>query len=142
MHRTPVSRRRDRFTSCTTTYLASDFAANRWSTAPFPAGVIVNMVFPSWLLALLWVAFMAVSNTELVWSLLRLRSIRKEVRQQAQQLLQLDAQAAAGGAAAARDLGQEQAGDRFAQGLAPPAQREDRGSQAEEEHPRGACASR
>ncbi|WIA20128.1 hypothetical protein OEZ85_005978 [Tetradesmus obliquus] len=71
-------------------------------------GVIVNMVFPSWLLALLWVAFMAVSNTELVWSLLRLRSIRKEVRQQAQQLLQLDAQAAAGGAAAAGSAGDAQ----------------------------------
>jgi hypothetical protein len=57
------------------------------------------MVFPSWLLALMWVVFMAVSNTELVWSLLRLRKIRAEVRQQGQQLLQLDAQATAAGAA-------------------------------------------
>jgi hypothetical protein len=65
-----------------------------------PAGVIVNMAFPSWLLALLWVLFMAVSNTELVWSLLRLRKIRAEVRQHGQQLLDIDQQTAAATAAA------------------------------------------
>jgi hypothetical protein len=53
------------------------------------------MVFPSWLLALMWVIIMAVSNTELLWSLVRMHKIRREVQQQGQQLLQLDSQAAA-----------------------------------------------
>jgi hypothetical protein len=59
------------------------------------------MAFPSWLLALLWVLFIAVSNTELAWSLLRLRKIRAEVRQHGQQLLDIDQQTAAAAASAA-----------------------------------------
>jgi uncharacterized membrane protein YfcA len=72
-----------------------------WGVFCSTAGVIVNMAFPSWLLALLWVLFMAVSNTELIWSLLRLRKIRADVRQLGQQLLQTDQQTAAGATAAA-----------------------------------------
>lgn len=59
-------------------------------------GVILNMAFPSWLLALLWVVFMAGSNVELAWSIYRMFQIRSQLKQYSPQLLHLNWDGAAG----------------------------------------------
>lgn len=49
-------------------------------------GVVVNMWFPNWLLALLVVVFMALSNLQLLLSFIKLRKLRKESKAVAQEL--------------------------------------------------------
>lgn len=44
------------------------------------AGVIVNLWFPNWLLALIWVLAMAASNVELLLSFLQYIKVKKEAR--------------------------------------------------------------
>eukprot|EP00775_Hariotina_reticulata_P005189 gene5189-5427_t len=49
-------------------------------------GVVVNMWFPNWLLALLLVVFMALSNLQLLYSFIKLRKLRKESKAVVQEL--------------------------------------------------------
>jgi hypothetical protein len=77
-----------------------------WNTCATPAGVIVNLWLPNWLLALLWVLFVMASNIELLVSFIRYRGITCEADGIKTRLLQLQqeqqglAAAAAAGAVA------------------------------------------
>lgn len=58
-------------------------------------GIIVNNYLPNWLLALLWVLFMAISNIELIYSWVRIRRLKRDGSRVLKQLQALDAEAAA-----------------------------------------------
>lgn len=65
------------------------------------AGAIVNLYFPNWLLALLWVLTMAASNIELLVSFIRYMRVKKEAASIAARLRLVSPPASGAGAAAA-----------------------------------------
>lgn len=68
---------------------------------PACSGAIVNLWFPNWLLALLWVTAMTASNIELLLSFVRYIQVKREARSIAQQLRLVSPPASAPGTAAA-----------------------------------------